>query len=223
MGEDGPTLHVLAGPNGAGKTSFYESWLRRRTDAEFVNADLLVHAALGRHATTQADATLGQRLAEDRRAALIAGRQSLVTESTFSHPSKLDLLLQARAGGYRLIVYHVNVDSSDLAVARVAAREAQGGHPVPEDRIRGRYLRNQALIRDAVRMADRAFVIDNSVRGSKPRALIAFASGTAAEVAPELPAWATTLYADDLASHAQAKSAARLTAEGRRPPWAGRS
>ncbi|HEY2358676.1 MAG TPA: AAA family ATPase [Phenylobacterium sp.] len=223
MGEAAPTLHVLAGPNGAGKTSFYESWLRPRTGAEFVNADLLVHAALGRYATTQADATLGQRLAEDRRAALIASRQSLVTESTFSHPSKLHLLRHARAGGYRVIVYHVNVDSSDLAVARVAAREAHGGHPVPEDRIRGRYLRNQALIRDAVRMADRAFVIDNSVRGSKPSALIAFSSGSATEVAPELPPWAATLYADDLSPRAQAKSAARPTAGGRRPPSAGRS
>lgn len=198
MAAEPPTLHVLAGPNGAGKTTLYESWVRRRTTAEFVNADLLVHAALGRHATTQADAELGQRLAEDRRSALLAARQSLVAESTFSHPSKLDLLRQARAAGYELVVYHVNVDSPDLAVARVASREMHGGHPVPEDRIRGRYQRNQALIRQAVQMADRAFVLDNSVRGASPRALIAFVSGKPRDVAPDLPAWAQALYGPDL-------------------------
>jgi predicted ABC-type ATPase len=200
--DDSPTLHVLAGPNGAGKTSLYETWVRHRTTAEFVNADLLVHAALGRHATTQADAELGQRLAEERRSTLIAARQSLVAESTFSHPSKLDLLRQARAAGYELVVYHVNVDSPDLAVARVASREAHGGHPVPEDRIRGRYERNQALIREAVHMAHRAFVLDNSLRGSPPRALIAFVNGKPREVAPDLPAWALALYGPDLQLHA---------------------
>jgi predicted ABC-type ATPase len=196
--DDSPTFHVLAGPNGAGKTTLYETWVRLRTTAEFVNADLLVHAALGRHATTQADAELGQRLAEDRRSTLIAARQSLVTESTFSHPSKLDLLQQAKAAGFQLVVYHVNVDSPDLAVARVASRQTHGGHPVPEDRIRGRYQRNQALIREAVRMADRAFVLDNSLRGSPPRVLIAFVSGKPLEVSPDLPAWAQTLYGPDL-------------------------
>ena len=198
MAAEPPTLHVLAGPNGAGKTTLYESWVRRRTTAEFVNADLLAYAALGRHATTQAEAELGQRLAEDRRSALIAAQLSLVAESTFSHPSKLDLLRQARAAGYELVVYHVNVDSPDLAVARVTSREAHGGHPVPEDRIRGRYLRNQALIRAAVHMADRAFVLDNSVRGSPPRALIAFVNGRVSDVSSDLPAWAQTLYGPDL-------------------------
>jgi predicted ABC-type ATPase len=195
---DSPTLHVLAGPNGAGKTSLYDTWLRHRTTAEFVNADLLAHAALGRHAMTQADAELGQRLADNRRSTLIAARQSFVAESTFSHPSKLDLLRQAKAAGYQLVIYHLNVDSPDLAVARVASREAHGGHPVPEDRIRGRYHRNQALIREAVHMAHRAFVIDNSLRGSKPRALIAFVNGKPQEVASGLPTWAQTLYGSDL-------------------------
>ncbi len=121
-----------------------------------------------------------------------------MAESTFSHPSKLDLLRHARAAGYELVVYHVNVDSPDLAVARVARREAHGGHPVPEDRIRGRYQRNQDLIRQAVHMADRAFVLDNSLRGAPPRALIGFVNGRVLDVAPDLPVWAQALYGPDL-------------------------
>src|SRR3546814_13948846 len=91
----------------------------------------------------------------------MAANQSLITESTFSHRSKFDLLLQAQAAGYRVFVYHVNVQSPTLSVLRVAHRVSQGGHLVPEDKIRGRYERNQQLIRQAVILADRASVFDN--------------------------------------------------------------
>src|SRR3546814_4581710 len=87
----------------------------------------------------------------------MAANQSLITESTFSHRSKFDLLLQAQAAGYRVFVYHVNVQSPPLSVLRVAHRVSQGGHPVPEDKIRGRYERNQQLIRQAVILADSAY------------------------------------------------------------------
>jgi predicted ABC-type ATPase len=193
-----PVLHVLAGPNGAGKSSLYEAEVSHLAGAEFVNADRLALQALGHHALTQAEAELGQRLAEARRAELMGARQSLVTESTFSHPSKLELIRDARAAGYRVAVYHVNVGSADLAVERVRSRQIHGGHPVAEDRIRGRYERNQPLIREAVLLADWAFVFDNSVAGTRPRRIIALASGRVLRVVPPLPAWALALYGPDL-------------------------
>lgn len=193
-----PVLHILAGPNGAGKSSLYEAEISHLAAAEFVNADRLAFKALGHHALSQSEAELGQRLAEERRAQLLAARQDLVTESTFSHPSKLELIRDAKAAGYRLAVYHVNVDSADLAVSRVRGRQAHGGHPVAEDRIRGRYERNPALIRQAVHLADWAFVFDNSAVGARPRRIIAFANGRVLRVAPPLPAWAQALYGPDL-------------------------
>lgn len=198
MAAGSPILHILAGPNGAGKTTLYEAQIQAVADASFVNADRLAFEALGRHALTRSEAELGQNLANERRDALMGAGESLVTESTFSHPSKLDLIHRAKARGYRVFVYHVNLGSADDAVARVAAREARGGHPVPEANIRGRYKRNQPLIREAVRMADRARVFDNSVLGQAPRRLITFVNGQAKDIAPDLPAWAAALYGEDL-------------------------
>lgn len=198
MAELRPIFHLLAGPNGAGKTSLYESFVGRVTDAEFVNPDRLCFAQLGRHALTREDARLGQRLAEARREELMAARRSLVVETTFSHPSKLDLVKRAQDLGYRLQVYHLNLESPDDAVARVAFREAQGGHPVPEANIRGRYARNPALIREAVLIADAGQVFDNSRLGRAPRRLILFRRGVAVDAAPDLPDWATALYGGDL-------------------------
>ncbi|MET0271672.1 MAG: zeta toxin family protein [Phenylobacterium sp.] len=193
-----PAVHILAGPNGAGKTTLYEAFVRRATNAEFVNADRLSLEALGRHALTREDAELGQRLANERRDALLAGRQSLVTESTFSHPSKLELVRKAKALGYTVVVYHVNVQTADDAVARVTAREGHGGHPVPEANIRGRYERNPPLIREAVMLADLAHVFDNSRLGALPRRIIAFEAGKVTHVVDDLPDWAATLYGPDV-------------------------
>ena len=199
MATGSPILHILAGPNGAGKTTLYEARVRQLAKAPFVNPDQLSLEALGRHAATREETELGQSLANARRDALMAAGESLVTESTFSHPSKLELIRQAKARGYRVFVYHVGLMSADAAVARVAARRALGGHPVPEASIRVRYERNQPLIREAVRMADRAFVFDNSAFGAPPRRLITFVGGQATDVAADLPAWTRALYGGDLA------------------------
>lgn len=198
VGTPAPTMFVLAGPNGAGKTTFYRRRLQRIVDAEFVNADELAIKVYGHVARTQAESSEGQRLAEQRRRELMAARRSLVVETTFSHPSKLELLEDARAAGFRIFLYHLNVEDADMAVRRVTARVAHGGHPAPEDRIRARYERNQPLIRLAVLSADRGYVFDSSAFGRRPQHLITFADGEAVTVASNLPDWAISLYGGDL-------------------------
>jgi predicted ABC-type ATPase len=194
---------MVAGPNGAGKTTLYETAIKDLyPDAEFINADELARKQFGRPAATLEESKFGQDAAEQRRRELMAGKNSFVTESTFSHPSKLDLLRDARAQGYEIRVYHVNVRSPELSVARVASRVERGGHPVPEEKIRERYERNQALIRDAVRMADRARVFDNSRLNEPHRIAIDFRAGQAVRVGEFVPSWARQLYADDLARFA---------------------
>lgn len=193
-----PTLFILAGPNGAGKTTFYRHRLAGRLDAEFVNADELALKTFGHVAETIEESAEGQRLAALRRQELIGAGEDLVVETTFSHPSKLDLLQAARTRGYRIVVYHLNVEDADMAVLRVRARVRQGGHRAPEDRVRARYERNQPLIRSAVLSADRAEVFDSSGLGRAPRLLISFVDGNATEVGAPLPDWAINLYGGDL-------------------------
>ncbi|RCS21332.1 hypothetical protein DUT91_24860 [Phyllobacterium salinisoli] len=201
-----PTLHVIAGPNGAGKTTLYRNRIKDRyPEAEFVNADELAQREFGHSAKTLTESQRGQELAEQRRQELMAGRKSLVTETTFSHPSKLDLVKEAKQAGYEVIVYHVNVRSAELSVKRVEARVAGGGHPVPEDRIRQRYERNQPLIREAAKLADRAYIFDNSALG-KPHTLTAIlAKGKAVRVDDRVPAWARELYADEFKHFSQSR------------------
>ena len=96
-----PALIVLAGPNGAGKSILYRNELQDRyRSLEFINADELAMRHFGHAAQTMEETRMGQHLADARRAALMAANQSFITESTFSHPSKLELLQQEVAGCY---------------------------------------------------------------------------------------------------------------------------
>jgi predicted ABC-type ATPase len=191
-----PSLVLLAGPNGAGKSTLYETRVAPSFAGPFVNADLIQRDEL-KDASMEASYRAAE-IAAERRAELLELRKSFVTETVFSHPSKLDIIVDAQAHGYMVIVMHVGVDASDLSVARVRARIAEGGHDVPEQKIRDRYVRGQPLIRQAVLQADRGMVFDNSKLNEPPRLMLLFAAGHLVQAEPVLPGWVLSGYADDL-------------------------
>ena len=191
-----PTLFLIAGPNGAGKTTFYETVLRSRVAATFINADQIQRDELN-DASPEA-AYEAAAIAADRRTQRLEAGESFVTETVFSHPSKLELLHGARLLGYRLVVFHVGLASADLAIARVRERVKEGGHTVPEDKIRARFARNQPLIREAVLMADYSSVYDASRLNQPPRLLLNLQSGSVEFCADNLPDWCRVLYASIL-------------------------
>ena len=191
-----PTLFLIAGPNGAGKTTFYDTVLRSRVAAPFINADRIQIDEL-RNASPEA-AYEAAAIAADRRTQRLEAGESFVTETVFSHPSKLELLHGARSLGYRLVVFHVGLASADLAVARVRERVKEGGHTVPEDKIRTRFARNQPLIREAVLMADYSSVYDASRLNQPPRLLLNLQSSSVEFCADDLLEWCRVLYASIL-------------------------
>lgn len=199
-----PTLYVLAGPNGAGKSTLFEHVLQHEPvvrTTPFINADLIQRDVLGNDAMNAAYEAA--RLAEQGRRQLLAAGSSFITESTFSHPSKLELVKAARTAGYRLAVFHVNVAHPDISVSRVAQRVDRGGHPVPEHKIRERYHRNQALIREAILMADAGLVFDNSIRFAGPKRKVEFRNGQLIDVTLPIPEWVQRLYHQELKQYLQ--------------------
>jgi predicted ABC-type ATPase len=59
-------------------------------------------------------------------------------------------------------LYFVTTADPDINVARVRSRVAQGGHDVPEDRIRDRYTKSLELMYNAAQEAYQAYFFDNS-------------------------------------------------------------
>lgn len=108
------------------------------------------------------------------RSRLVDAGRSFSFETVMSHPGKITLLRNAKVQGFRTCLYFVATDDVELNVRRVGVRVQVGGHPVPEEKIRERYRRSLALLPDAVRAADRAYLFDNS---TESHILLAEAAG----------------------------------------------
>ncbi|NMO02956.1 AAA family ATPase [Gordonia sp. TBRC 11910] len=185
-------LDLVIGPNGAGKSTFIALTLApRRSDAVFVNADVIAKQRWpGHEARYSYDAA---QIADRTRRELLAAGRSFIAETVASHPSKLDLAVQARKLGYT-VVLHVVMVPVELSVARVTRRVRAGGHDVPEDKIRHRHDRVWPIARQAIEVSNHAYVYDNS-RASGPQVVAVFTDGDPVGVVA-WPQWTPAVLVD---------------------------
>jgi predicted ABC-type ATPase len=112
-----------------------------------------------------------QAMADEARRECLEHGNSFAFETVMSHPSKIDVLREARRRGYTVVIFFVALESPQLNVERVRQRVALGGHPVPEDRIVARYERVMRLLPQGISLCDRAVLFDNSYRSREGRPL----------------------------------------------------
>lgn len=103
-----PVFYLLAGPNGAGKSTLYRAAVSEGlipANIEFVNADLFEAAELTQVVDPKERSEQARLWADRRRGALLAAGRSFVSETVFSHPSKLQLLKDSQAAGFRTVLW----------------------------------------------------------------------------------------------------------------------
>jgi predicted ABC-type ATPase len=187
-----PVLIFLAGPNGAGKTTFFEAYLEP-LGLPYVNADRIARFLRTADPSAPSDAIDRRAFAEAERlrAALVEARLSFSTETVFSDPAraKLTLLEEARRRGFAVFLVFIGLDSPVLSIARVKQRVEQGGHDVPDDRLRARFPRTLANLREAVGIVDQAVLFDNSFDDAPYRVVAVYQGGRLASRHPPLPPW----------------------------------
>jgi predicted ABC-type ATPase len=130
---------IIAGPNGAGKTTFARTYLTREGECfNFVNADLIA-AGLSPFRPEVAAVRAGRLMLEEI-ARLFAERTNFAFETTLSGRTYAAMIPQWQAAGYRVNLIYLKLRSYRLAQDRVRDRVAQGGHSIPADVIRRRFL-----------------------------------------------------------------------------------
>lgn len=180
-----PALHLLVGPNGAGKTTFFERVLGPATHLPFINADLIARREWPGNEEVHGHEAAAA--AEQARFAAIEKQRSFAAETVFSHPSKVELIRAAQSAGY-LVFLHVILVPEELTVTRTRLRAAQGGHSVPEEKVRERYRRLWANVVAALRLADEAAVYDNTSARKPFRVVARYQNGKPLGTI-EHPAW----------------------------------
>ena len=137
-----PVLYVLAGVNGAGKSSI-GGYLLERDGLTWFNPDKFARelkAATGcdqETANSHAWQESMRRLDE-----AIAKGLNHAFETTLGGKTVTAKILEATKT-HDVLIWFCGLSSPELHIARVDARVAAGGHPIPEDKIRERYPQAQ--------------------------------------------------------------------------------
>lgn len=160
-----PHIIVLGGPNGAGKTTIArEVLLGALGITEFVNADTIA-AGLSGFSPERAAFAAG-RIMLARLRELAASRVSFAFESTLASRTFAPWLA-GLSDVYEISLFYIWLRSPDLAVQRVMARSLEGGHAVPEEIVRRRYVRSaQNLFRLYMPLVHTWRLYDNSLTDS---------------------------------------------------------
>lgn len=134
-------VYIIAGPNGSGKTTFARTFLPEFAQCDrFINADLIA-TGLSPFSPQQAAIKSGK---------LVLGQIKEYSESgvdfgfetTMSGVTYLKYFKMLKEKGYKIHIYFLWIPSSQLAIARVRDRVAQGGHNVPLADIKRRFERS---------------------------------------------------------------------------------
>lgn len=162
-----PVLIILAGPNGSGKTTFTTQLMAHEwgMGCTSLNADERAEKLGGwndPHCVLQAQPQIRQELQ-----AAIENGESIIYETVFSHPSKLDIIRTAREKGYFVRLFFICTESPRINIDRVADRYAKGGHIVPGDKVSNRYTRAMLYGAEALQLVQRGYVYDNSKLASE--------------------------------------------------------
>jgi len=160
-----PVLYVLAGVNGAGKSSIGGRLLEREGLAWY-NPDTFARelkAATG----CNPDAANAQAWQEGIRRLddAIAKGLNHAFETTLGGQTVTAKLLQATKS-HDVLIWFCGLSSPDLHIARVKARVAAGGHPIPEEKIRERYPLAQLNLITLMPHAAYIQVYDNSTEAA---------------------------------------------------------
>lgn len=132
-----PVLYVLAGVNGAGKSSIGGHLLTQAGLAWF-NPDTFARRLVELYGYDQLKANAAAWHEGIRRLDLaIAAGRSYAFETTLGGQTIAHKLIQA-ARTHDLLVWYCGLRDVEQHIARVQLRAAQGGHDIPEDRIRQR-------------------------------------------------------------------------------------
>ena len=157
-----PTIYIIAGCNGAGKTTFAGVFLPQEIKClRFLNADEIARG-LSPFAPAQSAIKAGRILLEEV-AASLARKETFALESTLSGKTYIKIFRRALSLGYEIELHYLMLKTPEQAIARVRRRVRKGGHDVPVEDIKRRFMRSREhLVADYLPLATRWVIWDNA-------------------------------------------------------------
>lgn len=155
-------VYIIAGPNGSGKTTFAKTFLPEHAKCDrFINADLIA-AGLSPFSPRQVAIKSGKLVLEQIKEYSASG-VDFGFETTLSGVTYLKYFKMLKEKGYKISIFFLWIPSSQLAIARVKDRVAQGGHDVPIEDIKRRFERSvDRFFKEYRLLADKWILFNNA-------------------------------------------------------------
>jgi predicted ABC-type ATPase len=152
---------IVAGPNGAGKTTFAREYLPKEAGCPiFVNADLIAEG-LSPFDPSLVAIRSGRIMLQMIREHAERG-DSFAFETTLAGRNYDRAIPRWQETGYGVTLVYLSLPTAEMAIARVAERVRQGGHHVPDDVVRRRFLSGRDNFETLYKpMVDEWFHYDN--------------------------------------------------------------
>lgn len=186
-----PVLCIVAGPNGSGKTTTTEQLLMNEwgTDSFYINPDNIAKEVFGDWNSSDAVLKAAQKATEQRYECLENG-VDFVFETVFSSDEKMKFLRKAKEAGFFIRIFYVCTESPLININRIAQRYLNGGHEVPISKTISRYFGSLKNLKEAIKIADRVYLYDNSVEKTEPRLILRTSDGKIAKkYTDDIPLW----------------------------------
>jgi predicted ABC-type ATPase len=133
-----PHVVVIAGPNGAGKSTVAPVLLQDLLEIEtFVNVAVIARG-LSAFAPEKVSIQAGKIMLEQLHR-LASARETFAFETTLASRTFAPFLRNLKKDSYFVSLIFLHLESSELAVQRVAMRVRSGGHAIPEADVTRRY------------------------------------------------------------------------------------
>ncbi len=165
-----PVLFVLAGVNGAGKSSV-GGHLLHRAGLTWFNPDTFARELIAATGCDR-DTAQGHAWAEGVRRLddAVARTRTYAFETTLGGKT-IAAKIQSAARTHAVILWFCGLPSPEHHLARVRLRVSQGGHDIPEARIRARFPRAQRNLIALMPLLAHLQVYDNSADAAVGRAV----------------------------------------------------
>ncbi|MCC5977402.1 MAG: AAA family ATPase [Salinarimonas sp.] len=136
-----PVLWLIAGPEGAGKTTYAFRHIRAVSGAtEFVNLDEIARGLSP--LDVEAGRLPASRVAIERIRDLFQAHRTFSLETTLAGRTHLRTIASAKRAGFDVVILYFAVDRVETCLARIARRVSEGGHDIPENEARRRFIRS---------------------------------------------------------------------------------
>ncbi|MCR5276065.1 MAG: zeta toxin family protein [Bacteroidales bacterium] len=157
-----PRLYIISGCNGSGKTTASYTLLPELLGCrEFVNSDEFAKSLSPFDPSAASVAASRYMLMKIKY--LLEREADFCVETTLATRSLVNTIRQAQDKYYEVTVLYFWLNSPELAIQRVRDRVKAGGHNIPEEVVRRRYLMGlKYLFETYIPICDRWVLADNS-------------------------------------------------------------